>query len=129
MYILSTRLQLSLSVVTVTASDASDSFPSASYAFTLTVYSVPASSPLTVHSVSVTSAFSSPSTKTLYPVTSVSSVDSFHDTVMLSSVLSPTFRSVGADGGVTSPSLTVVKSADALSDLFPAASTASTDTV
>lgn len=122
-------------VVNVVASDLADSFPAASTALTLTVYSVASVRSVSANSVPATSSsFTFASfTYTLYPATPTLSVASFHVSLAVVSVTSVAFTSAGAVGAsvsVSSSASNVVNvTASDLADSFSAASTAVTLTV
>ena len=97
-------ISFAFSVVKVAASDLADSFPAASTAVTVTVYSVSSASPVRSYSVPVTSSsftlFSF--TYTLYPTTPTLSLASSHVTFAVVSVTSVAVTAAGAVGASVS---------------------------
>ena len=97
-------ISFAFSVVKVAASDLADSFPAASTAVTVTVYSVSSASPVRSYSVPVTSSsFTLLSfTYTLYPTTPTLSLASSHVTFAVVSVTSVAVTAAGAVGASVS---------------------------
>ena len=116
-------------VVNVAASDLADSFPAASTALTVTVYSVFAVSPVKSYSVTVTGeVFTLDSPRyTLYPATPTLSADAVQVIFAPVCVTSDAVTPAGTDGASVSCVFGVVNvAASDLSDSFSAASTAVT---
>jgi hypothetical protein len=115
--------QLSVSPTTVAAGER---FAAASYATTERRYTVEHVRPVTVVSVSVTSAAYWPSYETRYPATPTLSVDGDHERSRLVPVRPVTMRSVGGVGAMPSVQSVVVTHAALCAERLPAASAAST---
>ena len=113
------------------AADLPDSFPAASTALTVTVYSAFSLRLFNTYSVAVTGvSFSFTSFKyTLYPTTPTLSVASLQVTFAVVVVTSVTTTFVGADGAAVSAAFFVVNVYTAPSETLPAASTAFTITL
>lgn len=96
-----------------------EKFKAESKALTVNVYVVEAVRDLAEYSFRVVVAMCLPSWRTLYPATETLSVEAFHESDAVVSVMSDEVKFVGADGATTSGMLFVVKETISGGDMFP----------